>query len=172
MGMKTKLPHLLMLIFLHSAALAQPVWFACAIAGDEAVYTQQASGTECQRAKRTMPVADVLEEAQTAVVRQMWYQNEFGNINENEVAALPSRATNPSRAPALHQPISTAPAKPPTAQALIRRDIAAEERARLQARKQWQQAQQQGNTSQAAYWQNIIADYEANIRALRQELVR
>lgn len=64
------------------------------------------------------------------------------------------------------------PPPPPTPKQLIQRDIAAEERALATAQRQLQQARQQKDSAKERRLQQAVADRQANIQALKQELQR
>lgn len=156
---------------------AQTTLYACPVGKDEAVYASEPLSVDCQPAKRQQ--GDALEASTTTVAKRLWYQHEFGS--ENDITVLP-RQSAPKMAIRLRrpQPAKVAPAavripppaKPLSPRQLIQRDIANEQRALNRERQQWQQARQQGNSSRASSLQQAIADREANIRALQQELGR
>lgn len=78
----------------------------------------------------------------------------------------------PPKAPVRRSSVRLPPPPPPTPKQLIQRDINAEERALAAAQRQLQQAQRQNDGPKARRLQQAVADREANIRALKQELQR
>lgn len=64
------------------------------------------------------------------------------------------------------------PPPPPTSKQLIKRDIYLEERALKTAQRQLQAARQRNDDAKVRRLQHAVADREANIRALKQELQR
>ncbi len=166
-------------------AASEPVeapLYVCPTGEKEAVYAAEPVRVECQPAKHRPPPA-VLAQNQNPDLRRLWYQQEFGSGSSGDVNVLPR--TPPQTVHLRQQPAKSAvrirkaapvraapPPKPPTPRQLIERDIASEQRALQQTRSQWQQAQRQGNHSRAQALQRAIADREANIRALQQELSR
>lgn len=157
---------------------ADPLLYACPVGEGRAVYASEPLNVECQPAKRPAPVADALEAAETEIAQRLYYQNEFGGMDDVEVLPrrppplkIRLRQAAPPPKPAILRP-APPPPKPPTPRQLIRRDIAAEERALQRTRKALQQAQKQGKTAESETLRKNIADREANIRALQQELQR
>ena len=150
---------------------AQTPAYVCPDASGAAVYASEPSSVECQPAQ-------ALGATQDKAAQQLWQAGALPAMDDVRVLPRQSapplqirlRRTAPKAAPA---PARVAPPpKPLTPKQLIQRDIAAEQRALSREKQQLQQAQQQGNTASIPALRQTVADREANIRALQQELGR
>ena len=152
---------------------AQTPAYVCPDANGAAVYASEPFSVECQPAQ-------ALGASQDQAAQQLWQGGTLPAMDD--VRVLPRQSTPPLQirlrrtAPAPKAAPAPArvapPPKPLTPKQLIQRDIAAEQRALNREKQQLQQAQQQGNTARARTLQQTVADREANIRALQQELAR
>ena len=168
-------------LLLCTAAAAEPVYI-CRL-GNKAVYTsypQKLPKGQCQ--KSAMEPVDAASASDSAAsnpeaadpISQLWYDLEFGNIDNNikishpEPVAAPPEVRSGSGAHTAMSP----PPKPPTRRQLVERDIAAEKKALVEAQTELaaaQAAKQQGRIKRI---QLTISDRQQNIRALETELQR
>ncbi|MCP2041430.1 hypothetical protein L1281_002030 [Neisseria sp. HSC-16F19] len=168
-------------LLLCTAAAADAVYI-CRL-GNKAVYTsypQKLPKGQCQ--KSAMEPVDAVSASDAAAsdpdaadpISQLWYDLEFGNIDNNIKISHPEPIVTPPAARG-GSGVNTAllpPPKPPTRRQLVERDIAAEKKALAAAQAELAAAQAAKQYGRINRINLNISDRLQNIRALETELQR
>lgn len=166
-------------LLLCTVAAAQPAVYICRL-GNKAVYTSyphKLPKGQCQ--KSAMEPVDAVAASDAAAqteeadpIRQLWYDLEFGNIDNNIKISHPEPVTTPPAVRGGAALASLPPPKPPTRRQLVERDIAAEKKALAAAQAELHAAQAAKQYGRINRINLHISDRLQNIRALETELQR
>lgn len=177
----SRLLPLLPALLLYTLAAAAPDVYICRL-GNKAVYTsypQKLPKGRCQ--KSAMEPVDAAASdaaagdavAETDPISQLWYDLEFGHIDDNIKISHPEPVSLPPAARGgAHVPAALPPPKPPTRRQLVERDIAAEKHALAAAQSELAAARAARQNDRIQRLQAHISDRLQNIRALETELQR